>query len=140
MGTWLYHEIAKCHLEMKSYTEAKTFGHKSLECATESGDEAWQLNSTIIIAKAETKLEDYEAAANTFGEALEIAKSQQNTQAQESIEKALRDVNEKLSRNVVQQVSSHTVEDQNYKNNKQLEESGDKQQGQQQRKSPEVEQ
>ncbi|XP_063715321.1 outer dynein arm-docking complex subunit 4-like isoform X2 [Symsagittifera roscoffensis] len=107
---WLYHEIAKCHLEMKKYEEAKDFGQKALEFANESKDEAWQLNATIIIAKAEMKLEDYEAASTTFEEALELAKNQQNKEALDSIEKALRDVNQKLSQNVSQQVD----EDNNY--------------------------
>ena len=46
---------AKCHLEMKKYEEAKDFGQKALEFANESKDEAWQLNATIIIAKAESE-------------------------------------------------------------------------------------
>ena len=50
-NTWLYHEIGRCHLEMNHSGEAKEYGEKSLEAATEAGDELWQLNASVLIAQ-----------------------------------------------------------------------------------------
>ena len=51
-NTWLYHEIGRCHLEMNHAAEAKEYGEKSLEAATEADDELWQLNASVLIAQS----------------------------------------------------------------------------------------
>jgi len=51
-NTWLYHEIGRCHLETNNPTEAKEYGEKSLEAATEAADELWQLNASVLIAQS----------------------------------------------------------------------------------------
>ena len=51
-NTWLYHEIGRCHLEMNHAAEAKEYGEKSLEAATEAADELWQLNASVLIAQS----------------------------------------------------------------------------------------
>ena len=52
-STWLYHEIGRCHLELKYYQDAKEFGQKSLAAAEQAGDKVWQLNATVLEAQAE---------------------------------------------------------------------------------------
>lgn len=54
-GTWLYHEIGRCHLELKNFQDAKEYGQKSLAAAQEADDQVWQLNATVLIAQAEGK-------------------------------------------------------------------------------------
>ena len=55
-STWLYHEIGRCHLELKYYQDAKEFGQKSLAAAEQADDKVWQLNATVLEAQAEGKL------------------------------------------------------------------------------------
>ena len=55
-STWLYHEIGRCHLELKYYQYAKEFGQKSLAAAEQADDKVWQLNATVLEAQAEGKL------------------------------------------------------------------------------------
>ena len=52
-STWLYHEIGRCHLELKYYQDAKEFGQKSLAAAEQADDKVWQLNATVLVAQAE---------------------------------------------------------------------------------------
>ena len=52
-STWLYHEIGRCHLELKNYQDAKEFGQKSLAAAQEAEDQVWQLNATVLVSQAE---------------------------------------------------------------------------------------
>ena len=52
-STWLYHEIGRCHLELKYYQDAKEFGQKSLAAAEQADDKVWQLNATVLEAQAE---------------------------------------------------------------------------------------
>ena len=51
-NTWLYHEIGRCHLEMHHAADARQYGERSLEAATEAGDELWQLNACVLIAQS----------------------------------------------------------------------------------------
>ena len=55
-STWLYHEIGRCHLELKYYQDAKEFGQKSLAAAEQADDKVWQLNATVLEAQAEGEL------------------------------------------------------------------------------------
>ena len=52
-STWLYHEIGRCHLELKYYQDAKEFGQKSLAAAEQADDKVWQLNATVLVGQAE---------------------------------------------------------------------------------------
>lgn len=54
-STWLFHEIGRCHLELKNFQDAKEYGQKSLAAAQEADDQVWQLNATVLIAQAEGK-------------------------------------------------------------------------------------
>lgn len=54
-STWLFHEIGRCHLELKNFQDAKEYGQKSLAAAREADDQVWQLNATVLIAQAEGK-------------------------------------------------------------------------------------
>ena len=58
-STWLYHEIGRCHLELKYYQDAKEFGQKSLAAAEQADDKVWQLNATVLEAQAEGKLTEF---------------------------------------------------------------------------------
>lgn len=55
-STWLFHEIGRCHLELKNFQDAKEYGQKSLAAAQEADDQVWQLNATVLIAQAEGKI------------------------------------------------------------------------------------
>ena len=52
-STWLYHEIGRCHLELKYYQDAKEFGQKSSAAAEQADDKVWQLNATVLVGQAE---------------------------------------------------------------------------------------
>lgn len=96
-STWLFHEIGRCYLELGSSDKAKEYGEKSLSEAKKAEDDVWQLNATVLIAQAEVKLENYEAAASSFKAALETAKLQGDEDAEVAICKALDDVKSKLA-------------------------------------------
>lgn len=55
-STWLYHELGRCQLELGNYNEARELGEKSLTAANDSQDQMWQLNASVLIAQAESKL------------------------------------------------------------------------------------
>lgn len=56
-STWLYHELGRCQLEMGNFNKARDLGEKSLTAANESQDQMWQLNASVLIAQAESKLD-----------------------------------------------------------------------------------
>ena len=55
-STWLYHELGRCQLELGNYNQARDLGEKSLTSANETQDQMWQLNASVLIAQAESKL------------------------------------------------------------------------------------
>ena len=63
-STWLYHEIGRCHLELKYYQDAKEFGQKSLAAAEQADDKVWQLNATVLVGQAEGK---FQSEINPWG-------------------------------------------------------------------------
>ncbi|XP_074117643.1 outer dynein arm-docking complex subunit 4 isoform X1 [Sminthopsis crassicaudata] len=91
--TWLFHEIGRCYLELNRPWEAQEYGLKSQACAEEEGDVEWQLNASVLVAQAQVKLKDYEAAVSNFEKALERAKLVHNNEAQNAIISALDDAN-----------------------------------------------
>nr|BAD38896.2 outer arm dynein binding protein [Heliocidaris crassispina] len=95
-GTWLYHEIGRCHLELGDYQEARDCGQKSLQAAQEAGDDVWQLNASVLIAQSEVKLGDLQEAIDSFERSLDMAKVQGDEPAQKAIASALEDLNEKI--------------------------------------------
>lgn len=95
-STWLYHEIGRCYLEIGKYREAKEYGEKSLAAAVEAEDDIWQLNGSVLIAQSEVKLNDLQAALDSFEKALEMAKVQDDRAAEKAIKKAIEDVNSKI--------------------------------------------
>ncbi|CAL1526419.1 unnamed protein product [Lymnaea stagnalis] len=95
-STWLYHEIGRCHLEMGEYQEAKEYGEKSLVAAKEADDSGWKLHSFVLVAQSEVKCGEYEAASDSFTQALELAEDQNDKAAQNAIKKALEEVNAKI--------------------------------------------
>lgn len=54
---WLFHEIGRCYLELKRYTEARCYGLHSFEAADDIGDEKWQLNASVLSGQAECEFE-----------------------------------------------------------------------------------
>ncbi|XP_036889372.1 outer dynein arm-docking complex subunit 4 isoform X2 [Sturnira hondurensis] len=91
--TWLFHEIGRCYLELGQAWQAQNYGEKSQQCAEEEGDIEWQLNASVLVAQAQVKLRDFEAAVNNFEKALERAKLLHNNEAQQAIISALDDAN-----------------------------------------------
>ena len=55
-STWLYHELGRCQLELGNFNEARDLGEKALAAANESQDQMWQLNASVLVAQAESKL------------------------------------------------------------------------------------
>ncbi|XP_067168319.1 outer dynein arm-docking complex subunit 4 isoform X2 [Apteryx mantelli] len=90
--TWLFHEIGQCYLELNKAEEAQNYGEKSLQSADEEGDVEWQLNASVLVAQAQVKLKDYQAAIINFEKALEKAKLIHSDDAQQAIIIALDDV------------------------------------------------
>nr|CAB3267330.1 tetratricopeptide repeat protein 25 [Phallusia mammillata] len=97
-STWLFHEIGRCHLELGESARAKEFGEKSLSEAKKAEDDVWQLNAGVLIAQSEVKLGQFEAAAESFKQSLELAKLQGDDAAEVAITKALEEVNNKLEK------------------------------------------
>uniref|UniRef100_A0A8C5V1A4 Outer dynein arm-docking complex subunit 4 n=1 Tax=Microcebus murinus TaxID=30608 RepID=A0A8C5V1A4_MICMU len=91
--TWLFHEIGRCYLELDQAWQAQNYGEKSQQCAEEEGDIEWQLNASVLVAQAQVKLRNFEAAVNNFEKALERAKLVHNSEAQQAIISALDDAN-----------------------------------------------
>ncbi|MEE6512724.1 hypothetical protein FKM82_019915 [Ascaphus truei] len=104
--TWLFHEIGRCYLELGEAAEGRAYGRKSQQEAGETGDVEWQLNSSVLVAQAEVKLEDYQSAVSNFERALEMAKLLQSVDAEQAIVTALEDAN----RCMVEQQKSDTDE------------------------------
>ncbi|KAI7803436.1 tetratricopeptide repeat protein 25 [Triplophysa rosa] len=94
---WLFHEIGRCYLELKRYTEARCYGLHSFEAADDIGDEKWQLNASVLVAQAELKLGNYKASVVNFEKALDRAKLLQDDSAREAIQKALREARLKMA-------------------------------------------
>lgn len=99
-STWLYHEIGRCHLELKYYQDAKEFGQKSLAAAEQADDKVWQLNATVLEAQAEVKLGDLQDALQSFEKALELAKILEDDAAENAISKAINDVNNRIAQGI----------------------------------------
>ncbi|KAL4217492.1 hypothetical protein ACF0H5_023941 [Mactra antiquata] len=99
-STWLYHEIGRCYLEIGKYSDARDYGEKSLMAAREADDDGWQLHACVLVAQSEVKLCDYQAAADSFEKALELARRQNDDAAEQAITKALDEVNEKIVKGV----------------------------------------
>merc|ERR1712226_1147976 len=124
--TWLYHEIGRCHLELKNNSEAKEYGERALASAKTSEDEVWQLNALVLTAKAEAQMEEYQSAAESFEKALELSKELQAKNAQKAIESALRDVNNKIVRGVKTEESVEEEQQQKQKEEQAAEEQSKK--------------
>ncbi|XP_076458744.1 outer dynein arm-docking complex subunit 4-like isoform X2 [Babylonia areolata] len=99
-STWLFHEIGRCHLELGQNSDAKDFGEKSLAAAKEADDRGWQLHATVLIAQAEVKCNELQAAADSFERAKEIAEELKDSSAQTAIKKALEEVNSRIVQGV----------------------------------------
>lgn len=99
-STWLYHEIGRCHLELKYHQDAKEFAQKSLAAAEQADDKVWQLNATVLEAQAEVKLGELQDALQSFEKALELAKILEDDAAENAISKAVNDVNDRIAKGV----------------------------------------
>ncbi|XP_052237350.1 outer dynein arm-docking complex subunit 4-like [Dreissena polymorpha] len=99
-STWLYHEIGRCYLELEKYRDAKDYGEKSLAAAQEAEDEGWQLHASVLVAQSEVKLGQNENAASSFEKALELARHQNDSAAEDAISKALEEINNKIVQGV----------------------------------------
>ncbi|XP_031557017.1 tetratricopeptide repeat protein 25-like [Actinia tenebrosa] len=99
-STWLFHEIGRCHLELKNFQDAKEYGQKSLAAAQEADDQVWQLNATVLIAQAEVKLDELQDALGSFQQAHDLAKILEDEAAENAISKAIRDVNDRIAQGV----------------------------------------
>jgi tetratricopeptide (TPR) repeat protein len=97
---WLYHEIGRCHLEMGNYDDAHDFGEKALAAAHEAKDQVWELNSSVLIAQAEVKMDDLAAAIESFEKSQRLAQLAGDAGAEEAIRKALDDLNAKMVQSV----------------------------------------
>ncbi|XP_046329554.2 outer dynein arm-docking complex subunit 4-like [Haliotis rufescens] len=95
-NTWLYHEIGRCHLELREYADAKNYGEKSLAASEDAQDMVWQLQATVLIAQAQVKLSDLQGALVSFEKAMDLAMVQDDRSAEVAIKKAIDEVNNKI--------------------------------------------
>ncbi|XP_048846916.1 outer dynein arm-docking complex subunit 4 isoform X1 [Brienomyrus brachyistius] len=86
---WLFHEIGRCYLELKRYTEARDYGSRSLAAADDIGDQKWRLNASVLVAQSEGELGNYKSSVAHFEEALLQASVLQDEPARDAIQKAL---------------------------------------------------
>ena len=54
-GTWLFHELGRCHLELEEPEKAREYGEKALAAARDSQDKMWQLNTSVLMAQADSE-------------------------------------------------------------------------------------
>lgn len=54
-GTWLFHELGRCYLELGKPGKAKDYGEKALAAARDAEDKMWQLNANVLVAQAESE-------------------------------------------------------------------------------------
>nr|XP_055050208.1 outer dynein arm-docking complex subunit 4 isoform X3 [Misgurnus anguillicaudatus] len=94
--TWLFHEIGRCYLELKRYAEARDYGSRSFEAADEISDLRFQLNSSLLMGKAELELGNKDSVVY-YERALDRAKVLQDDTAIEGIQKALHDARQRLT-------------------------------------------
>ena len=99
-STWLFHEIGRCHLELKQYDDAHDYGEKALATAKEIDDNVWQLNASVLIAQSEMKMDDLPAAIESFERSLKLAEAVKDHASREAIGKALEDLNSRLVQTV----------------------------------------
>lgn len=95
-SAWLYHEIGRCHLELKANAQAKEMGEKSKTCAQEANDQKWQLNALVLTAQAQTRLGDLQEAVQAYDEALDCARSLEDDDSLAAIQKAIEGVREQM--------------------------------------------
>ncbi|CAJ1076196.1 tetratricopeptide repeat protein 25 [Xyrichtys novacula] len=96
--TWLFHEIGWCYLELSRYEEARDYGGRSLDAASEIADGKWQMNASVLVAQSELKLGNFESCVSYFEEALTQAKVLDDHSAMSAIQKALYEANEQLQK------------------------------------------
>lgn len=94
--TWLYHELGRCQLELNEHQAARELGEKSLTAAREAQDHMWQLNASVLIAQAESKLGELAPALQSFERSLELAKLLEDTESQTIIKKAMEEINSRI--------------------------------------------
>jgi hypothetical protein len=49
---WLFHDIGRCHLELKGWDKALEFGLKSASVADDLKDRRWGMNARLLVAQA----------------------------------------------------------------------------------------
>lgn len=101
---WLFHEIGQCHFGLGDYERSKRYGERSFHEAVDVGDPVWQLNAKVLVAHSQAKLRQYREAAQTFEEALALAKDQRvknspnDVAAEKAIERAAKDVQDQIDK------------------------------------------
>ncbi|XP_070837729.1 outer dynein arm-docking complex subunit 4 isoform X2 [Chaetodon trifascialis] len=95
--TWLFHEIGWCYLELGRHEEARHYGVRSLAAANEISDEKWQRNASVLVAKSEMQLGNFESCISHFEGALTHAKLQDDDDAAvNAIQKAIEEAKQHL--------------------------------------------
>uniref|UniRef100_A0A8C4NEF3 Outer dynein arm-docking complex subunit 4 n=1 Tax=Eptatretus burgeri TaxID=7764 RepID=A0A8C4NEF3_EPTBU len=94
---WLHHELGRCYLELKNFSEARNHGHLSLNEAQKAQDSEWLLNAVVLMANIDMKLEDYHSAILNFELSLNEARALKNNEAEEGILKSLKKAKYALS-------------------------------------------
>lgn len=93
---WLFHEIGNCFLHLSIYQYAYESGLKALRAATDTDNKRLQLQTNVLTAVSEVNLTKYKDAYQHFEVALDLAKVLDDQKVQESMTRALVDVNKKM--------------------------------------------
>ena len=53
----LHHELGRCYLELKNFSEARNHGRLSLNEAQKAQDSEWLLNAVVLMANIDSELQ-----------------------------------------------------------------------------------
>jgi tetratricopeptide (TPR) repeat protein len=85
-NTWLYHEIARCYIEMEDYVSALEQAGLAYDAANAAKDDRWKLNAVVLKAQITVSLGKVEEAVVFYNEGLLLAKTLNDTGAEAGIQ------------------------------------------------------
>ncbi|KAI4462526.1 hypothetical protein MML48_4g00007280 [Holotrichia oblita] len=87
--TWLYHDLARYHSEIKQFELARVYARKCIVEAKECQDIAWIINAKMIITRINIQQHNRTDAKYEVNEAIELAKQLNDESLVQYLEKTL---------------------------------------------------
>lgn len=93
---WLCYEIGKCYLERDKRADAMNYAEMALAAGQEANDPIWQMHASVLKGKIAFRKEDYETSYQAFREALKLARSVNDAEAETAIGRSMTIAYEKI--------------------------------------------